>query len=60
MYQEVHFLKENNKKGLKIEEIENENIEETTKHGEFVSSYFVWLTPEKQKKRAKEIDNMTK
>lgn len=60
MYQEVHFLKENNKKGLNIEEIENENIEETTKHGEFVSSYFVWLTPEKQKKRAKEIDNMTK
>lgn len=56
----MHFLKENNKKGLNIEEIENENIEETTKHGEFVSSYFVWLTPEKQKKRAKEIDNMTK
>ena len=60
MYQEVHFLKENNKKGLNIEEIENEHIEEITKHGEFVSSYFVWLTPEKQKKRAKEIDNMTK
>ena len=60
MYQEVHFFKYINKKGLNIEEIENENIEETTKHGEFVSSYFVWLTPEKQKKRAKEIDNMTK
>ena len=53
-------MKEKNKKGLNIEEIENEHIEETTKHGEFVSSYFVWLTPEKQKKRAKEIDNMTK
>ncbi len=39
---------------------ENENIEDTTKYGEFVSSYFAWLTPERQKKRAKEIDKMTK
>lgn len=35
-------------------------IEDATKYGEFVSSYFAWLTPERQKKRAKEIDNMTK
>lgn len=38
----------------------NENEEDVTKYGEFVSSYFAWLTPERQKKRAKEIDNMTK
>ena len=38
----------------------NEKVEETTKYGEFVSSYFAWLTPEKQKKRAKEINEMTK
>ena len=38
----------------------NENVEDVTKYGEFVSSYFAWLTPERQKKRAKEIDNMTK
>lgn len=37
-----------------------EEIEDFTKYGEFVSSYFAWLTPEKQKKRAKEIDDMTK
>lgn len=37
-----------------------ENREDITKYGEFVSSYFAWLTPEKQKKRANEIDNMTK
>lgn len=37
-----------------------ENREDVTKYGEFVSSYFAWLTPEKQKKRANEIDNMTK
>ena len=28
--------------------------EDTTKYGEFVSSYFAWLTPERQKKRADE------
>lgn len=37
-----------------------DHVEDTTKYGEFVSSYFAWLTPERQKKRAKEIDNMTK
>ena len=38
----------------------DEYIEDTTKYGEFISSYFAWLTPERQKKRAKEIDDMTK
>lgn len=38
----------------------NEHEEDVTKYGEFVSSYFAWLTPERQKKRAKEIDEMTK
>mgnify|MGYP006916235240 CR=1 FL=1 len=36
------------------------DIEDTTKYGEFVSSYFGWITLDKQKKRAKEMDNMTK
>ena len=39
----------------KKKKIENEEIEDTTKYGEFISSYFVWLTPEKQKSKAKEI-----
>ena len=34
--------------------------EDATKYGEFISSYFNWLPPEKQKKRAKELDDMTK
>ena len=38
----------------------DEHVEDTTKYGEFISSYFAWLTPERQKKRAKEIDEMTK
>lgn len=37
-----------------------DDYEDTTKYGEFISSYFAWLPPEKQKQRAKEIDNMTK
>ena len=51
------FLSKKNKKDLNYE---SENIEDTTQYGEFISSYFAWLTPEKQKKRAKEINNMTK
>lgn len=38
----------------------NDHVEDTTKYGEFISSYFNWLPPEKQKKRAKELDDMTK
>lgn len=36
-----------------------EEIEDVTKYGEFVSSYFAWLTPEKQKEKAEDIENMT-
>lgn len=45
-----------NKKNINTDEY----IEDVTKYGEFVTSYFAWLPPEKQKERAKEIDDMTK
>lgn len=52
---------DNNNGNTNSENIDrNENVEDVTKYGEFVSSYFAWLTPERQKKRAKEIDDMTK
>lgn len=35
-------------------------IEDTTKYGEFVSSYFAWLTLDRQKKTAKKLENITK
>lgn len=35
-------------------------IEDTTKYGEFISSYFAWLTLERQKENAKEMEKMTK
>ena len=34
-------------------------IEDVTKYGDFVSSYFAWITPDKQKEKAEEIENMT-
>ncbi len=43
-----------NKGGHPIKE-----IEDGTKYGEFVSSYFAWLTLERQKKNAKEMEQMT-
>ncbi len=36
------------------------DIEDTTKYGEFVSSYFAWITIEKQKQNAKKMDKITK
>lgn len=46
----------------KIKGSENiENLDEDiTKYGEFVSSYFAWLTLEKQKDKANQMDKMTK
>ena len=42
------------------EEIGNlESMEDVTKYGEFVSSYFSWLTLDKQKEKANEIEDIT-
>lgn len=34
--------------------------EDSTKYGEFVSSYFAWIPLPKQKEKAEEMQNMTK
>ena len=34
--------------------------EDTTKYGEFISSYFAWLTLEQQKEEADKLENITK
>ena len=36
-----------------------EDMEDVTKYGEFVSSYFAWISLERQKKRAHELENLT-
>ena len=43
-------IKENN---------DNKEKEDATKYGEFVSSYFAWLTLDKQKEKTKDIEKMT-
>ncbi len=37
-----------------------ENGEDVTKYGEFISTYFAWVAPEKQKDVVKKLENMTK
>jgi formiminotetrahydrofolate cyclodeaminase len=46
----------NKKRRENKEEIE----EDTTKYGEFISSYFAWISPEEQKERAKKLQDITK
>ena len=55
------------KKKLKKEEKEkqveiatNEVGEDGTKYGEFISTYFAWVSLPQQKDRVEEIENMTK
>ena len=36
-----------------------QEVEDATKYGEFVSSYFAWITLDKQKEKAKELEKMT-
>ena len=51
--------KEAQTREMKLEIGELEEMEDVTKYGEFVSSYFAWISPERQKKRANEMENMT-
>ena len=37
----------------------SKNSEESTKYGEFISSYFNWIVPEKQNEKARELQNIT-
>ncbi len=54
----------NEKRKENIEQARNdfgvEVGEDSTKYGEFVSSYFAWIPLPAQKEKAKELQNMTK
>ena len=43
-----------------LENMELEIGEDTTKYGEFVSSYFAWVSLPQQKGRVNELEEMTK
>lgn len=49
------MIKENDNDKIKKAEVG----EDTTKYGEFVSSYFSWIPLPEQKKQAEELENMT-
>ena len=52
-------MEKNNKK-INKEEIGNlETYEDVTKYGEFVSSYFAWLSLDEQKNTVNKMENMT-
>ena len=38
----------------------NDDEENVTKYGEFISSYFAWLSLDKQKRTADKLSNITK
>lgn len=49
------FMKENNEFNREKSE-KQEEIEDVTKYGEFVSSYFAWISLEEQKRKAEKLE----
>lgn len=49
----------NNKVDINLEK-KYEVGEDSSKYGEFISSYFAWISLPNQKQRAEELDKMTK
>ena len=53
-----NFNMDKNKK--KIDGFQTEVGEDATKYGEFISSYFAWVSLPQQKEKVEELQNMTK
>lgn len=51
-------MDENNEELQYLDELVDR--EGATKYGEFVTSYFAWLGPDRQKSRADKLNEMTK
>ena len=45
---------------MSIKHVEEEETEDTTRYGEFVTSYFAWVPMSKQKENVKRLENITK
>ena len=58
MSDKIEENKENQKRARKNMEVEVG--EDSTKYGEFVSSYFAWIPLPEQKENAKRLQNITK
>ncbi len=46
--------------GKEIRESSQEVGEDTTKYGEFITSYFAWVSLPKQKEKVEKLENITK
>lgn len=46
--------------GKQIRESSEEVGEDSTKYGEFISSYFAWISLPDQKEKVEELENITK
>ena len=53
-------MNEDFKKENKFNSIEEEEWEDTTKYGEFISSYFAWVSLPQQKRKVDKLENITK
>ena len=53
-------IEENKENQKMIRRDEVEVGEDSTKYGEFVSSYFAWIPLPEQKEKAKRLENITK
>ena len=53
-------IKENKEKQKMVRRDDVEVGEDSTKYGEFVSSYFAWIPLPEQKEKAKRLENITK
>lgn len=52
---------EENKKNQKMTRRDEVEVgEDSTKYGEFISSYFAWISLPEQKEKAKRLENITK
>ena len=60
MNEKIKENKENKENQNKARKNEPEVGEDSTKYGEFVSSYFAWIPLPEQKENAKRLQNITK
>ncbi len=53
-------MSDNKDLGKQIRKTSEEVGEDTTKYGEFISSYFAWVSLPQQKEKVEELENITK
>lgn len=53
-------MSDNKDLGKQIRDTSEEVGEDATKYGEFISSYFAWVSLPDQKEKVKELENITK